>query len=285
MQDAKGKSNKQLYEDYNLERSKVLDKLVAAGANAVKTKDKLWDRSEWLKEEIERLEPIQDVPHLSDGCKTHLCDIYTRVHDGRTSDIASKFLEKGLLLEEDAITLYCELTGKFHKKNKERKYNEWIEGECDIDSDILDLVTDTKVNWDIFTFNRVVSRPIKPLYHWQLDGYMWLWGRSKGELAYCLLNTPKHMLEREERKLLYQVFGSDANYAHASDEEKADFEDALSSLRHNHTYNDKSIQERVRIFHVQRSEERIEKIKSRVEECRIWLNNFAQGKLDTDNED
>jgi len=255
------------------------------GKSQTKTLDKLFDRGEWLSQEIDRLEPIQDVPHLSDSCKTHLCDIYTVVKYGRTSDIKSKYLEKGLLLEEDAITLYCELTGKYHRKNKDRKYNDWVEGECDIDSEVLDLVTDTKVNWDIFTFNRVVGKPIKPLYHWQLDGYMWLWGRSKGELAYCLLDTPEHLIQREEKKLMYEMFGSEFVYQNSPEEQKLNYISACADLRHNMIYTDLSIEERVRIFNVTRSEARIEKIKRRVEECRIWLNNFAQGKIDVDNED
>jgi len=224
MQDPKGKSNRELFEEYNLEYTQVMDRLSNPGKSQTKTLDKLFDRGEWLSQEIDRLEPIQDVPHLSDSCKTHLCDIYTVVKYGRTSDIKSKYLEKGLLLEEDAITLYCELTGKYHRKNKDRKYNDWVEGECDIDSEVLDLVTDTKVNWDIFTFNRVVGKPIKPLYHWQLDGYMWLWGRSKGELAYCLLDTPEHLIQREEKKLMYEMFGSEFVYQNSPEEQKLNYE-------------------------------------------------------------
>jgi len=285
MQDAKGGSYKDIYAELNAKHTKVTDALLACSDRAIKTKDKLYDEMEKIMEEKKRVELLLDTPRLSETTKTHLCDIYTVVKYGRTSEIKSKYLEKGLLMEEDAITQYCQLTKQFHKKNKERRYNEWIEGECDIDSEKFDKVVDTKVNWDIFTFNRVVAKPIKPLYWWQLDGYMWLWNRNNGELAYNLLNTPEHLIVREEKRLLYELFGSDANYAGSEEIEKDRYRTACSELRHNMIYDDIPLEERVRIFAVKRSEERIEKIKSRVEECRVWLNNFSQGKIDVDADD
>ena len=282
MQDPKGESNRQLYDRLKAELPQKQYALGQCSERAVKTANKLYDEIELMELKIASLENgnALDLPHLSDGCKTHLCDIYTVVKYGRTTDIKSKYLEKGLLLEEDAITDYCKLTGEYHVKNSERRKNDWIEGEADIVG--KDFIVDTKVNWDIFTFNRTVARPIKPLYWWQLDGYMWLWEKQRAELAYVLLNTPEHMIVREEKKLLYELFGSDANYAAADEIEKDRYRTACSDLRHNLIYDDIPLEERVRITNVTRSEERIEKIKSRVEECRIWLNNFANKKIDED---
>lgn len=282
MQDAKGESNRQMFDRLNRELPIKQAQLQGMSERAVKSSQKLYEEIEMMEIKIAALRYGNhlDVPHLSDSCKTHLCDIYTVAKYGRISDIKSKFLEKGLLLEEDAITLYCQLTNTFHKKNKVRKYNDWIEGECDIEG--KDFITDTKVNWDIFTFNRVVARPIKPLYHYQLDGYMWLYDKPRAELAYCLLDTPEHLRKREEKRLQWELIGSDADLASASEEEKDRFNDALLSLNHNHTYEDIPLKERVRIFNVERSEGREQKIAQRVEECRYWLNNFAQGKIDED---
>lgn len=273
MTEAKGESNIQAYERMKSELSKAEKSLGECSEAAVKTANKLYDKIENLKIQIDLVKPWIHQPHLSETCKKYLSDVSVMVNRGRTKDVKSKYLKKGLHLEEDAITQYCLLPGNgFHKKNKERRFNDWIEGECDIAGD--NFIVDTKVSWDIFTYNNIVAndKSIDEHYNWQLDGYMWLWGKERAELAYCLLNTPKFLLEKEERKLLYDMFGSDANYACSSKTEKENFEDALSDLRKNHIYDDIPLEEKVRIFRVNYSEERIEKIKSRVEECRNWMN-------------
>jgi hypothetical protein len=84
------------------------------------------------------------------------------------------------------------------------------------------------------------------------------------ELAYALINTPEHLIRREEKILLYDFVGSEQDYI-----------DACAELRRNHIYDDIPIEERLRIFDVSYSEERIEKIKKRVVECRWFLNNIS----------
>lgn len=268
MADGKGKSNLEKYNDAILKVKDAIEKFGAA-KTGTKASENLALKIEKLEEVIKKLEPIKDVTYLSDSCKTHLCDVYTRVKYGRTEDIKSKYLEKGLLMEEDAITQYSLLTGLMYNKNKVRETNEFIEGEMDFEKD--DMVIDTKVNWSIFQFTRVASRPIKPLYHWQLDGYMWLFGKNKGRLVYSLLDTPEHLIKMEEKRLLYDFVGSEEDY-----------NEACIELRRNHIYSDIPIEERVRVFDVERSEERIEKIKSRVKECRIYLNNLNNKTLQDD---
>lgn len=281
MQDAKGKSNLEKYEEAHQKYTIKIDELGRTSEKAVKTAERLYDECEKLKAEIERLKPIKDLPHLSDTTKTHLADVYTVVKYRRTSEIKSKYLEKGLLLEEDAITMYSLLVGQYFKKNKERKTNEWIEGELDIVDE--EFVHDTKVNWDIFTFNRTVTRKIKSLYAWQLDGYMWLWNKKKGKLVYCLLNTPEHLIVREEKKLLYELFGDQSNFNSAPDNFKNDYYEACKEIRRNHIYDDMPITEKVKVRDVFFSEERIEKIKKRVEDCRTYLNWMEAGIIDNEN--
>lgn len=264
MTDPKEKSNKEKYEEAMKSFDEKSAKYEAAN-KSTKGAATLFEQLQKLNEKIKLLQAVKDVPNLSESCKTHLSDVYTSVKYNRREDIKSKYLEKGLLLEEDAITAYSVLTGEFHKKNKIRVANEWVEGELDFSTH--DTVIDTKVNWSIFQFNRVIAKPIKPLYHWQLDGYMFLFNKEKGRLVYALLNTPEHLIAMEEKKLLYDFVGGEEDY-----------KEACAELRRNHIYDDIPIEEKIRIFDVDRSEERIEKIKQRVLDCREYLNNITKVK-------
>lgn len=268
MSEPKGKSKKVQYEETLATMNEVMEKYQLMKKDS-KSAENTLKRLDKLSSKLEKLELVKDKPHLSDTTLTHLSDVYTRVTTGRTEDIKSKYMEKGLLLEEDAITAYSLLTGEFHKKNKIRERNEFIEGEMDFE-DVSDRVLDTKVNWSIFQFNRVASRPIKPLYWWQLQGYCWLFNKSKARLVYTLLNTPEHLIAMEEKRLLYDFVGSEDDY-----------KEACAELRRNHIYDDIPLKDKIRIFDIQRSEEAIERIKSRVIECRTYLNNFNNStKLD-----
>lgn len=284
MADARGKSNKQLLNENEL----LLDELLAKYSDinkGTKAAETMLARINKVSALVDKYSTIADIPLLSDTCKTHLSDVYTRTKYNRTEDIRSKYLEKGLQMEEDAITLYSMISGEFHKKNDERRSNDFIEGSMDFEKG--DFVFDTKVNWSIFQFNRVASRAIKPLYHWQLDGYMWLWNKTNARLVYCLVNTPEMTIQMEIRKLMYEFFGGVREYEYAKLEDESSlliksFEEAVIETRRNHTYDDIPIEERIRTFDIKRNDERIDMIKQRVADCRIYLNNIDNNKIDED---
>lgn len=283
MPNAKGKSNLQKYneaqESYDKKNSEYQN---LSNKNTAKS-DNLLENIGKLSDKIDYLEPRKDFPHLGIQCKSKLAEIYTTATTGREKEIKAKYLEKGLLLEEDAITAYCMFTGLFHKKNKVRKFNKWIEGELDVSED--DCITDTKVSWDIFTFDANRFKVINPIYEWQLDCYMWLDNKSQAKLAYVLLNTPEHMIQAEERKLKYELFGSETNYDCAPEQERNDYKEACLEIRNNHIYDDLPDNRKIQIYHTYRSEERIERIKKRIEECRLYLNNIENPKNIEDEEE
>lgn len=278
MSEPKEKSNLEKWEDAGFSYNKKVKEIMLLSDKAVKGKEKMQVQIDKLKTQIETLEPIKDIPNLSETCKTHLCDIYTLVKYGRTEDIKSKYMEKGLHMEEDAITLYSLVTGNYHEKCTEYMFNEYIDGHMDFPS-TDDFINDTKVNWSIFQFNRVKAKPIKPLYDWQLKGYCWLWKKTKGRLIYCLLDTPEHLIESEQTKLMYELFGNKINYDYSSDELKAQYKEACKEIRYNHTYDDIPEKERVVIFENELTEYDVERIKKRVEDCRWFLNQLEQNKI------
>jgi len=93
-------------------------------------------------------------------------------------DIKSKYLDKGIYREEDAISLLTEVENIFYVKNEERRTNEDHTGECDVFKEFPDkkIVIDTKCSWDPNTFMQ--ASPDTD-YEWQGRIYMELWGADE----------------------------------------------------------------------------------------------------------
>lgn len=272
MSSGKGKSYKEQYDEKLEALKKTRKQLEGFSDKAIIGKAKAEERIEKLLIELDGLKLLKDKVKLSDSAKTHLADIYTVVNDGRkTEDVKSKYLRKGTNVEEDAITLYSLVTGIFHKKSDEYKENEYINGHIDFPT-VEDTIVDTKCNWSIWQFNRIVARPINPIYKWQGKGYMWLWDKSKFELAYCLINTPEPLIQHEIKKLEYGFVGS-----------QEDFAEAVKEIRYNHTYDDKPNEQKIRIYKFERNPEDEELIKKYVIAARDYLNNFGKDNDDYEN--
>lgn len=237
---------------------------------------------------------------LSETAKGHLVDVYVSNKYQRHDDIQNKYIEKGNAVEEDSITLLSRLKKKFYQKNEEHLNNQWIKGTPDLfeGKSIFeaDVITDAKSSWDIYTFHRVLSKGINKLYYWQLQGYMDLSGAKSANLSYCLVNTPSNLIDGEKRKLMWQMGIIDPTgnelYKEACREiEKNFIYDYETFIRHNPGYDlsftkeewnelglDIPMEERLIEFTVERNEVDIMKLHSRVEQCRIWLNEFEQSR-------
>lgn len=110
---------------------------------------------------------------------------------GHEKEIKSKYLEKGKLLEDEAIRLYSQFKGGvFLLKNDERFENDYFTGEPDVDDD--ETIYDFKNSWDAFTFP-LFETSADPDHIAQVNVYMNLTGRRKGKVVYCLQNTPDTM--------------------------------------------------------------------------------------------
>ena len=205
---------------------------------------------------------------LSEGAKTHLIDVYVSRKYGRQTDIFSKYLEKGLTVEEDSITLFSRVKRKFYKKNEAHITNDFIMGTPDLyEGDAIDnasLIVDVKSPWDIFSFFRNLTKPINKDYYWQLMGYMALTGAKKAILAYCLVNLSEYMILDEERKLMYKM--------NAGTTENPEYIESCEKLRELFIYDDIPMKNRVIEFIIDRDEEEIKRIYDKVKKCREYLN-------------
>ncbi len=205
---------------------------------------------------------------ISETAKAHLLEVYIDHKYGRRKVVTTKYMEKGLQVEEDAITLYSRFTKLYHAKNEDRISNEFIAGTPDLFNGTsihdADTIIDIKSSWDIFTFHAVIGKGIKKLYYWQLMGYMALTGAKNAKLAYCLVDTPDTILNDEKRKLHWKMG--------LIDDQNADFEQACNEIDKLGKYDDIPVNERVHIIEIERDEQAINAIYQRVAECRKWMN-------------
>ena len=118
---------------------------------------------------------------------------------------AEKFqanMEKGLIVEGQSIDLYNAVHFTDYQKNTVRLTNDWITGECDI---IIPRVKgiDIKSSWSLGTFPALSEDGEDKTYEWQCRGYMMLWEVPRWEVAYCMVNTPDELIKYEQEELHY----------------------------------------------------------------------------------
>jgi len=171
----------------------------------------------------------------------------------RKKIVETKQMRKGIDVEDLSIELYGEVVNrKDLQKNEDHFENDWCTGTPDLV--IKDLIVDIKSSWDLFTFPLFDSGIKTKGYWWQLQGYMWLTGAKKAELAYCLTDTPDDIVEQELRYV---------------DDENKDM------VMQNMLFGDIESKHKVRVFAIERDDEAIEQIKEQVEKCRKYQKNLV----------
>ena len=138
---------------------------------------------------------------LSVGAKTEIEKMAKQLVYGFDEVVSSKYMDKGIQVEDKSIELYNSVFFTDHKKNTERKSNDWITGECDIFSP--GKIIDIKSSWSLATFPATSARGEDKLYEWQGRAYMWLWDVDQFDIAYCLVNTPDDLICWEDPAIHY----------------------------------------------------------------------------------
>jgi hypothetical protein len=139
---------------------------------------------------------------LSVGAKTYVSKLAKEFVYGYDEKVTSKYMDKGIRMEDESIDLYNAVHLSSHAKNAERKNNLWITGEADIVDD--DKIIDIKSSWSLTTFPVLGDQGEDKGYEWQLRAYMWLWDKPRADIAYCLVTTPDDLIGWEN-KALHQV--------------------------------------------------------------------------------
>jgi hypothetical protein len=136
---------------------------------------------------------------LSVGAKTYVTKLAKEMIYGYDERVTTKYMDKGLRVEDESIDLYNAVHLTSHAKNTERKTNEWITGEADIVAD--DRIIDIKSSWCLTTFYVLADQGRDTGYEWQLRAYMWLWDKPRADIAYCLVSTPDDLIGYESKQL------------------------------------------------------------------------------------
>lgn len=137
---------------------------------------------------------------ISKTTQSYLDEIFKVEYFGKYIEIKSKYLEKGKIMEDEAIRMIGRLDDEIYWKNTTRFNNEFITGEPDV---IADDIKDIKCSWSYATFPLLDTEIKNKDYWWQLQGYMWLTGKTEAELCYCLLDTPEELFKLPEDELKY----------------------------------------------------------------------------------
>lgn len=200
---------------------------------------------------------------MGETAKTYLKELYREMRYGIRKDITSKYIEKGLMVEDSAIAFYSSNRGDFYFKNEEHFSNDFLTGTPDIVTE--DEVIDIKSSWNIFTLP-FKDDPINKNYYYQLMGYMALTGRKKSKVAYVLIDTPSQLIEDEKRRLSWQM-----GYI---DDLNQEYLDACLEIDESHDFSHIPLEERIIEFNVLYDEKVVESIYKRVEECRDYLSSL-----------
>ena len=186
---------------------------------------------------------------LSQTTKSYVEKVRKEELYSRREEIFSKYMDKGIFMEDEAIEFAGKILGWEGVKNEVLFDDTHLTGTPDV---ILEgMIVDIKCSWGCFTFPIFETQPNKD-YWWQLQGYMALTGKERSQLVYCLMDMPEDLLERE----LARSKGMDSSEA----EEIVRF----------HTYSNLPDKLRIRKFDIEYDPKAIESIRSRVEECREY---------------
>ena len=211
------------------------------------------------------IEKQNAIPTLSNTTKSYLKEIHAREVFGKKKDIQSRYLDKGIMVEEHGITLYSEVTNSLFIKNKERKMNDYFSGECD---NAQQKIRDIKCSWDLDTFPMHQEKLDNQDYYWQLQGYMDLWNLQSAELIYCLVDTPEILIEDEKRKMLYRI-----SQMELPQELEQEIENTMR-------FSDIPQKLRVKVFNVEFDAVGVAALKAQCDLCRLYLNKLSENLSD-----
>lgn len=184
--------------------------------------------------------PKVKTESLSETTKTYLKEWLTSEIYGIERQINSKYIAKGVIMEDEGINQAVEwLNIGFTAKNEESFEDDFFTGTPDMITE--DEILDIKCSYDAFSFPAFADKLPNNDYFYQMQVYMHLTGKKSARVVYLLLNTPEEVSPWEQR---------------------ADY----SGLDKKHRY---------RAFTVNYDPEVIEKLKERVIESRKYIDSLC----------
>ena len=150
----------------------------------------------------------------------------------------------------------------FALKNEQYFENDFIKGTPDL---ILEEeIVDIKCSWDGTTFPWFEDELPNKDYYWQMIGYMWLTGKTKARIVYCLVDTPEDIVQDEIRRTSWKKFEIDVT------------EETETEVRAKHEFSHISENKRVRTYLVELNESNVDQIKERVLEANKYYDELIE---------
>jgi len=140
---------------------------------------------------------------MGQTAKTYIKQVAKENFYGYRSEINSKYIQKGLMQEQDSIDLLNTVRFEGYVKNTVRMVDELMTGEADIITDAS--IIDIKTSWSLDTFPVMAEDGYDAIYEWQLRAYMRLYDRPKAELIYCMVTTSNELLNEWENLDIHRV--------------------------------------------------------------------------------
>lgn len=205
--------------------------------------------------------PKSKAEVLSQTAKTYLKELALEDKFGIRKEFSSRYTDKGNTQEDLAIEMASQVLNlPFALKNTEYFENDYIKGTPDL---ILeDEIIDIKCSWDGTTFPWFEDELPNKDYFWQLVGYMWLTGRSKARVVYCLVDTPEDIVQDEIRRTSWKKFEIDVT------------EETENEVRAKHEFSHISENKRVRAYLIALLDEDIEQVKEKLLHAREYYNDL-----------
>jgi hypothetical protein len=196
---------------------------------------------------------------LSQTAKTYLKELAIEEKFGIRKEFSSRYTDKGNIQEDTAIEMASKvLSLPFALKNTEYFENEFIKGTPDLI--LKDEIIDIKCSWDGTTFPWFEDELPNKDYFWQMVGYMWLTGRTKARIVYCLVDTPEDIVQDEIRRTSWKKFEIDVT------------EETETEVRAKHEFSHISENKRVRAFQIELNEANIDQVKEKLLHAREYYN-------------
>ena len=207
--------------------------------------------------------PRNKTELLSQTAKTYIQELVLEHKYGIKKEFSSRYTDKGLQCEDEAISLVNDVLGLgFIFKNEEHYSNDFITGTPDVNTN--EILLDIKCSYEASTFPFFETEIPTLAYFYQLQGYMWLTKKTEALLCYCLVNTPIEIVEDEIRREHWKHFKID------EDAEIREF------VEKKHNFDQIPDNRKVKVFTIERDETVIWAIQNKVEEARIYYNNLIE---------
>jgi hypothetical protein len=236
--------------------------------NGLQSKDKLTDKQKWDLTDLLAKQDRSKIITLSDTAKSYVEKVWFEKKYGYKKPLVTDEITKGLMCEQDGMSLVQDvLGGEFRMRFGNNIINDYITGTPDIVLKHEDYVEDIKIS---FTLESFFYSELTPLYYGQGQAYMWLTGKTKFRLIYCLVPTPHYMVTEDIRRFLWKF---------SNDPDNKDFQKVEEQIEHNNAViNTIPMADRVKVFGFGYDENYINRLKLKITAAREYYNGLALNK-------